>query len=264
MDKSNEMAALAENLWNNYIKQKISDEIRENKVSYYIATVTSNNGSGSLRIRAPFDNERSANCTKEMENVAVDTKVLVMKFGEGASASNHVVFASLAGASPQIKTTGNAQSARAFNRAIAVSKTRIPVDEVAMSTIKYVYGSTTDGVPRNRYISQSMLTEVSLTACVVIESSAFEYCPTLTTAAFPVCKSIYSSAFAYDYNLVDFYLDQVSSVTTLGTGVFYSTPIGGYSESTGRYGSVFVPSSLYTAFRTATNWVSISARLVSV
>jgi hypothetical protein len=47
--------------------------------------------------------------------------------------------------------------------------------------------------------------------------------------------------------------------------VFYSTPIGGRTTSTGGvYGSVFVPSSLYSSFITATNWTSISARIVSV
>ena len=65
------------------------------------------------------------------------------------------------------------------------------------------------------------------------------------------------------YNLISLNLAEVSSVPTLGTGAFTSTPIGGYSTSAGQYGSVYVPSSLYNDFLIAPNWSNISSRILS-
>ena len=109
------------------------------------------------------------------------------------------------------------------------------------------------------------LTTVSFPSCTNIGAYAFGNCSVLTTANFPNCSSISTNAFRYCYNLLSLYLNGVSSVTSLGTSAFYSTPIEGYTTSTGGvYGSVFVPSSLYSSFITATNWASISARIVSM
>ena len=80
----------------------------------------------------------------------------------------------------------------------------------------------------------------------------------------PALGSIGNSVFRGCVHMIELRLDSVSAVTTLGTGVFASTPIGGYSASAGQYGSVFVPASLYESFLTATNWSSISSRIVSV
>ena len=109
------------------------------------------------------------------------------------------------------------------------------------------------------------LTEVSFPVCTSIGSSIFQNCSSLTEVSFPVCKSIGASAFRNCYNLLSFNLVGVSSVPTLGVSVFLSTPIGGYTGSTGGvYGSVYVPSSLLTAFQTAPNWSLISSRIVGV
>jgi hypothetical protein len=97
--------------------------------------------------------------------------------------------------------------------------------------------------------------------------NAFQSCISLTTASFSKCSYIGGSVFSDCYNLISLYLNSVSSVPTLDgatSRVFYSTPIGGYSDIAGRYGSVYVPSSLYNSFLTATNWSSIAARIVSV
>lgn len=109
----------------------------------------------------------------------------------------------------------------------------------------------------------SLLT-ADFSKCEVIGDYAFRYCSSLTTASFPKCTSIGINVFQQCYSLISLYLNSVSTVTTLGGNAFASTPIGGYSTSAGRYGSVFVPSSLYNSFITATNWAAISARIVSV
>ena len=108
------------------------------------------------------------------------------------------------------------------------------------------------------------LTTANFPNCTLISSNAFYSCYALTTASFPKCTLIGSYAFRNCYNLISVYLNNVSQVTAINASVFYSTPIGGYSTSAGRYGSVFVPSSLYNSFITATNWASMSDRIVSM
>ena len=96
------------------------------------------------------------------------------------------------------------------------------------------------------------------------DNYAFSKCTKLTIASFPKCSYFGSYTFNSCYNLISLYVNKVSSIPTLASNVFNSTPIGGYSTSAGRYGSVFVPASLYSSFLTATNWSSISERIVSV
>lgn len=110
------------------------------------------------------------------------------------------------------------------------------------------------------------LSSIYLPNVISIGSSAFTFCSSLTTASFSKVTSIAASAFRGCTRLVSLYLTggNISQVPSLGTSVFYSTPIGGYSAVAGQYGSVFVPSSLYSSFLTATNWKTISSRIVSV
>ena len=108
------------------------------------------------------------------------------------------------------------------------------------------------------------LVSIYLPSCISIGISAFVKDNALTTVSIPICSSIGTYAFQSCYNLISVYINNVSSVPTLGNHAFISTPISNYSASAGRYGSVFVPTSLYSAFLTATNWVSISSRIVGV
>jgi hypothetical protein len=109
------------------------------------------------------------------------------------------------------------------------------------------------------------LSFIELPNCRFAEEYAFMWCASLNTVLLPVVESIGSSAFISCRQLLSLYLSNVSSVPLLGNSAFASTPIGGYTaETAGRYGSVYVPSSLYTAFKTATNWSTISNRIVSM
>ena len=107
-------------------------------------------------------------------------------------------------------------------------------------------------------------TNVNFPNCTIISAGAFQSCTSLNTLSFSKVTSIESNAFNQCTRLCSFYLNGVSSVPTLGNYAFSSTPIGGYSAVAGQYGSIFVPSSLYNSFRTATNWATYSARMVSV
>lgn len=108
------------------------------------------------------------------------------------------------------------------------------------------------------------LAEADFPKCTDILGSAFSNCYELRTINCPVCSNIVAFAFARCSALIALYLTSVSAVTRLGAYAFYSTPIGGYSDIAGQYGSVYVPTSLYDQFIVATNWTSISSRIVPV
>lgn len=109
----------------------------------------------------------------------------------------------------------------------------------------------------------SSLVTVNIPNATSIGLYAFRNCQRLITASFPSATSIGNNAFHFCYRLISLYLTG-SSVPTLGTNVFSSTPIGGYSTTAGRFGSVYVPSSLWQSYQAATNWSSIASRIVSI
>jgi hypothetical protein len=120
----------------------------------------------------------------------------------------------------------------------------------------YVYG----------FSSCRSLTEITLPKCTYIDNYAFNYCYNLSMVSLPeITKFSASYNFRSCYNLLSLYL-LGSTVATLGNAnAFYSTPISTRTTSTGGvYGSIFVPSSLYSSYITATNWVNYSSRFVSV
>ena len=120
-------------------------------------------------------------------------------------------------------------------------------------------------VGSNAFSKCSSLTTVSFPACKVIGGNAFAYCSKLTTASFPSCTSIAVSAFYRCFNLISLYLLGSSIPSLANSNAFTSTPIAGYTTSTGGvYGSIYVPSSLYSSYKTATNWTYFSSRFVSV
>ena len=107
------------------------------------------------------------------------------------------------------------------------------------------------------------LISIYLPKCSIINQSVFYSCNSLTTVSLPECELISSYAFRYCYNLISLYL-MSTSVCTLGINVFVSTPIGGYSTVAGTYGSIYVPSSLLSNYKIATNWSSFSSRFVGI
>ena len=111
----------------------------------------------------------------------------------------------------------------------------------------------------------SSLITANFPSCTTIQSNAFAGCSVLSTISFPLCASISSYAFQSCYNLLSVYLLGSSVPKLANANAFYSTPISDYTTSTGGvYGSIFVPSSLYNSYLTATNWSLYSDRIVSV
>lgn len=97
-----------------------------------------------------------------------------------------------------------------------------------------------------------------------IFTMAFANCNNLSTISFPMLSSIYSGAFNSCYNLISLYLMGSSVCKLQNSSCFVSTPIGGYSASAGRYGSIYVPASLLSSYKTATHWSRLSSRFVGV
>ena len=129
---------------------------------------------------------------------------------------------------------------------------------------------TTASFPSCTYVSSyafsacSKLTTTNFDACETVASYAFYRCASLSTISLPKCKSIVMGAFSGCYNLLSVYL-LGSSIPTFYINAFTSTPISDYTTSTGGvYGSIFVPSSLYNSYITATGWSAYSSRFVSV
>ena len=116
----------------------------------------------------------------------------------------------------------------------------------------------------NAFARCSKLTTVILPVVQEIWAQAFMSCSSLTTVSLSATNVIRDSAFAYCYNLISLYLNGSSICTLSKSTALYSTPIGGYSKSAGRYGSIFVPASLLASYKAATNWTYFSSRFVGI
>ena len=110
----------------------------------------------------------------------------------------------------------------------------------------------------------SNLVTISFPLCSRIRTSAFYGCTNLATVSFPKGNSIAGYAFNNCYNLKSLYLMGSSVCELKNSNAFTSTPIGGYSASAKTYGSIYVPASLLTSYKTATNWTYFSSRFVGI
>ena len=108
----------------------------------------------------------------------------------------------------------------------------------------------------------SSLGQIYLPECTALNNNAFISCTKLSTASFPKCSNIRTGAFSSCKKLESLYLMN-TSVITISTNVFTSSPMG-QSSWLGHYGSIYVPQSLLATYQSATNWTSLSARLVGV
>lgn len=109
------------------------------------------------------------------------------------------------------------------------------------------------------------LAEVSVPNLHTISAQAFAGCSSLSTLSLPKASYMGSYQFRYCVRLISLYFMGSSIPTLANSNAFSSTPIGGYTNYTsGVYGSIFVPSSLYSQYIVANNWSNYSARIVSM
>ena len=115
-------------------------------------------------------------------------------------------------------------------------------------------------VGNNAFINCYRLSSVNLPLCKSFSEDmfgnceTFAYCSALSIVKIPLCSNIGRFVFENCINLKEVYLNSVSSVTTISINTFSNCP---------NLTSVYVPSSLVDAFKTARYWSSISSKIVA-
>lgn len=108
------------------------------------------------------------------------------------------------------------------------------------------------------------LSTVSIPLVSIIGMSTFMRCSYLSTLSIPMCRTILSSAFSNCHRLVSLYLTGPHLVYLIASNAFSSSPIGGYTTVAGKYGSIYVPSSMLSKYKTHSVWSWFAARFVGV
>ena len=108
------------------------------------------------------------------------------------------------------------------------------------------------------------LVSVSFPQASVLQTYAFGNCSALSVVRLPGISTIMAAVFSGCVNLISLYLMGPYRCVLSASTAFTSTPIGGYSDVAGRFGSIYVPTSLYNAYITAASWSFFSSRFVSV
>lgn len=110
----------------------------------------------------------------------------------------------------------------------------------------------------------SSLSEINLPMISSLGNYTFSGCINLHTISLSgTISSIGTWTFANCSKLLSVYLN-TSSVIGVNTNAFVFTPISDYTTATGGvYGTIYVPSSLYSSYLIATGWSVYSARLAS-
>ena len=128
--------------------------------------------------------------------------------------------------------------------------------------------------------SCTSLTQVNLPMCSYISGSAFKHCMSLSQVSLPMCSYLGPYAFSQCYVLAQISLLMCSkidnnafrncislSIITIGyssvcslnnSSTFYKTPIASGT------GSIYVPTSLVDAYKSATNWSYFSTQIFPI
>ena len=158
---------------------------------------------------------------------------------------------------PKVKSIGF----YAFYNCLALESIDLPLCTIVdFNTFASCYSLSIVNLPNCSYVNDrgfhycSALQSIDLPLCGYLGSNAFAYCLALSIANIPLCTSINNYCFNYCSNLKEVYLNSVSTVTTIQLKTFSKCP---------NLTSVYVPSSLVDAFKTAQFWSSISSKIVA-
>ena len=137
---------------------------------------------------------------------------------------------------------------------------------IGYNTFSACYNLSSIDLPNCKIISQYAfqncynLASISLPNCYYFSQSAFANCSSLSTVILPECKYLESYAFIDCSNLSMLILPTSTVVSLYSQNTFTNTPILN-SSYLGYYGSIYVPESLYQAYRVADGWDRIQLRL---
>lgn len=130
------------------------------------------------------------------------------------------------------------------------------------ASIKSLSFKTLQGVGWGTFSMCYLLSSFYAPLVKAIGERGFQSCSSLTMLSFPSATHIQPYVFFDCKNLKSLYLYGSSMVVLSNLNAFSSSPMR-VSTLAGGFGSVYVPSSLYSQYITATNWVNMSARIVS-
>ena len=102
------------------------------------------------------------------------------------------------------------------------------------------------------------LSQVSLPVCTSIMNDSFQNCRSLSQVSLPMCNTIGGNAFQGCTSLSIITLGYSSVCSLNGSNVFNSTQI------TSSTGSIYVPTSLVDAYKSATNWSYFSTQIFPI
>ena len=146
-----------------------------------------------------------------------------------------------------------------FDNASAIGATAFRV----CTSLKSAYFSSVSTIGTQAFDGCTYLSDVYLENCSSIGNYAFRSDYYLSVISLPKCTYIGSSAFYACRRLISLYL-MGSTICSLGASAFVYSPISTSSSYAGRYGSIFVPASLYSDYIVATRWSAYADRFVSV
>lgn len=156
-------------------------------------------------------------------------------------------------------------SSYAFAQCYSINSiTLTSTEDIVIGDYAFAYCSSLQSVTRST-ISANVVTigEHAFAQCYSLTSVnfdinsvgnyAFSYCRSLVYCELPNCSQIGNRAFEYCYSLNTIHVSS-NSVTRLGTDAF---------DHTHNLSRIIVPSSLVSAYKTASNWSSYSSIIIS-
>ena len=153
----------------------------------------------------------------------------------------------------------------AFGYCYSLSQVNLPICET-VNTVVFTNCShlTSIDLPMCKVVGQqafdecSSLSQVNLPMCSYIGSYAFRNCYSLSQISLPVCNYIadYAFWFCSSFNIITLGYSSVCSL--INSNAFSKTQI------TSSTGSIYVPTSLVDAYKSATNWSYFSTQIFPI
>lgn len=129
------------------------------------------------------------------------------------------------------------------------------LENVNLPLLSYVNGSSV-------FLGCTNLQTFSAPVLKGVGSYMFASCSALKTISLPLASNIYPSAFYNCIELSKIYLFASSVCRLSHSSVFINTPMVN-SSYLGYFGSIYVPSSLVDAYKSATNWTYYADRITA-
>ena len=173
---------------------------------------------------------------------------------------------------PKAKSVGG----YSFNNCLALTKIDLPyVTTVGESAFKECSKLTNVNLPNATTISTyafqacSLLQSINLPNVKNIKSYVFKECKKLTSVILPNLTSVQNYGFSYCYSLLELLIEQTDSVCALqGAMTFYNsyhfegTKDTTYNPNGLKDGYIYVPASLLSQYKVATNWTKHASQIV--